>query len=264
MTDSRALWELVEKFRQMSRDDEAVIGGYVDETEMYTWICADELAAILERTVVVSDEDVARAVSLARTFLINWKVSHVRPSVEQLDTLADALESLSAVKVPDVSACPSCNGVGVFAEDGSGPYDCYQCGLKSAPSSISVTELHKNELHAVYEGVQDAVVAAMLAYGERLDDALHTEDLRDVEASAQRLGLIAFKRSLAGELSAHRGEATCKDHLQVGAEIGEDARDAALREALMTHIPRITENKIEAVIRRTRALCAQRGETSHD
>jgi len=64
--DNRALWELVERWRDEWRNDICNIDG-----KTY----ADELAAILDRPVVVGDEDVERAISARNAVLFagNWE-----------------------------------------------------------------------------------------------------------------------------------------------------------------------------------------------
>lgn len=58
MTDNRALWELVEKWINHYAPNEIEEEGYLAYER-----CSKELREILERPVVVSDEDVQHAVS---------------------------------------------------------------------------------------------------------------------------------------------------------------------------------------------------------
>jgi hypothetical protein len=71
MTDNRALWELVEKWKTRA---EPWCG---DGTNRYYEIheCTSELIAILECPVEVGDEDVERAISASNSVLFagNWE-----------------------------------------------------------------------------------------------------------------------------------------------------------------------------------------------
>lgn len=57
MTDNRALWELVEKWKAQANADDSVKAGYLASSDLYSWKCADELADILESPVVVGDDE---------------------------------------------------------------------------------------------------------------------------------------------------------------------------------------------------------------
>lgn len=66
---NRALWELVEKWRKESN---------AWEDQIITDRCANELAAILDRPVVVGDKDVERALAAYKE--AHKKIASVTPS----------------------------------------------------------------------------------------------------------------------------------------------------------------------------------------
>lgn len=70
---------------------------------------------------------------------------------------------------PDgVKECPSCETAGVFATDGSGPFDCYACGKKALPElpNASAWQFQHDETGRMtivaHDGINDALTFGQL------------------------------------------------------------------------------------------------------
>lgn len=93
-----------------------------------------------------SDADaVAKVIDAARQivkrasdeYAVGFVLKERAIAADDFDRLRAALDEMQAISA-EAKACDTCGDVGVFATDGTGPWDCYACGKKATSNGAEM------------------------------------------------------------------------------------------------------------------------------